>query len=924
MPTILRVFLLLFLLINTIKASTPKYFTVSYDPDFAPFSYLEKKEPEGLLIDYWKLWAKKNNYKIKFINGKFWDNAINLAKKGEVDFFLGTAPYELWMKSSFTVYRTKTSLFINKDLHRDFNFKTPYLIGIVGNDHKKLISEKFPFSQILVYKDYKLLFKDLLSKKLDLIFDDKVAIEFYALRNNFFHKINPLEPMQDYTSIKVISKNKDLIEIFNEGFKKLTSEDLYDIENSWILDKNQQIYKKSFSLTPKEKDFIQNNVFKVSVSNDWRPVTFKNEKGELDGMASEIWEVIKSKLNLKCEYNFSDSFTQQLNSIKDKSNDIIFSSGETKDRIKYSLFSKPYIEFPFSIVTLKDENFIENIDYLFNKKIAVVKNFTAQKLLKENFPQIELIIVKDVKEGLKKVSRGEAFAYVDIKPNLIYYINKLKFNNLKISGNTGLDYKIEIMIRDDYPQLQTIFNKVISSLDEKEISRILNKWNNVQFEENFDYTNFWIAISIIFIIFLILIYKNQLNVKRNISLKQLVNERTKELRELNEELEKRVDRKTKELIKANYLLDEAQKIARLGSFSYNTKTKTLQWSDEHFKIFGLYPNEINPSLTAFLSFVHEDDRKRVKIHLYKATKSDKRKAVELRIELRDNSIKYIQLTTKVTKFDSNNKPIVVIGTVFDLTKIKELELQKREKDSMLAQQSKMAALGEMLENIAHQWRQPLSVISTASTGLQIQLEMNNEISKEFLYKSVKSINEHSQYLSKTIDDFRNFFNPRKEKALFTIDSTIEKALSLVSTRVKKYNIEIVKDLKDIKIETIESELIQILLNILNNAIDALNSKNQEKKYIFISTISKNNLLHIKIKDNAGGIPAKIINRVFEPYFTTKHKSQGTGIGLYMSNEIVTKHLNGVLKVSNSSFTYNNDRYSGALFTISIPTQKAKV
>jgi len=917
----LRFVFILLLLLETSKASSPREFTVSYDPHFAPFSYLHNKKPQGLLIDYWKLWAKKNNYKIQFINGRFWDNAVNLAKRGKVDFFLGSNPYENWMYDSQPIYKTDVSLFTNKEVEKQISLKGSYLIGVLGNGNKKFISKKFPSSQILVYNSQERLFKNLLSKKIDLVFDSKVAVDFYSLNHNIFQKIKQLKLSRISNSIRVISKDKRLIEIFDEGFKKITNDELYNLESSWILDENQQMYKRTISLTQEEKEFIKNKIFNISVSTEWKPITFRNNKNEADGIATDVWEEISRKLKLKYNYNFSDSFSEQINSLKNRSNDIIFSVGKTKEKLGYSIFTDPYLKFPFSIVTLKDENFIENISYLFDKKVVVKQNSTIENLLKEHYPQIDFLLVEDIREGLKKVSNREAYAYIDVKPNLIYYINKLNFNNLKISGNTGLNYNVSIMIRDDYPILQSILNKAISTLDEKEISQILNKWNNVQFEDNFDYTNFWIGVCIAFIIFIILIYLNQLNIRRNERLKEIVNERTKELKQLNKNLEERVEKKTKELIRTNYLLDEAQKIAGVGSFSYNAKTKKLHWSEEHFKIFGLFPNEIEPTLIKFFSFVHEDDRKKAKLHLYRAIKSDKRKSIELRIKLKDDSIKYIQLTTKVTKFDSYNKPITIIGTAFDLTKIKKLEFQQREKDSMLAQQSKMAALGEMLDNIAHQWRQPLSVISTASTGLQIQLELDQEISKEFLYKSVKSINEHSQYLSKTIDDFRNFFNPHKEKSYFYINSTINKTLTLVSSRIKKSNIEIIKNIKIIEIVTIESELIQVLLNILNNAFDAIDSSKQDKNFIFISTVTKNDFLHIKIKDTAGGIPKEIINRVFEPYFTTKYKSQGTGIGLYMSNEIVTKHLNGFLRVSNSSFIFNDIRYKGAQFTISIPINK---
>ena len=256
----------------------------------------------------------------------------------------------------------------------------------------------------------------------------------------------------------------------------------------------------------------------------------------------------------------------------------------------------------------------------------------------------------------------------------------------------------------------------------------------------------------------------------------------------------------------------------------------------------------------------------------------------------------------------------------DLTKLKTLENEKREHDSILAQQAKMAAMGEMLENIAHQWRQPLSVISTASTGLQIQFEMKKEIPEEFLLENIDSINKQAQYLSKTIDDFRNFFNPNKIKVAFDIQNSIDKSLYLLSSKIKAKNISIIKEIEDSTVFALENELIQVLLNIFNNALDALDTLSLEKqeRFIFIKVQIKNSKLRIEIYDNAGGIDNEILPRVFEPYFTTKHKSQGTGIGLYMSREIITKHLHGSINVTNKSYDYDNITYKGANFRISIP------
>ena len=245
----------------------------------------------------------------------------------------------------------------------------------------------------------------------------------------------------------------------------------------------------------------------------------------------------------------------------------------------------------------------------------------------------------------------------------------------------------------------------------------------------------------------------------------------------------------------------------------------------------------------------------------------------------------------------------------------DYEDNKRKQEQLLIQQSKMAAMGEMLGNIAHQWRQPLSAISTASTGAKLQKEMDC-LSDQQLNSALDAINNSAQYLSKTIDDFRGFFNPNNYKLNeFNILDILTKALKLVDAQFTAKDIEIIKDIENYKLLTIENELIQVLINILNNAKDVLITKEKENRLIFINIYQKDNISYIEIKDNAGGIKEEIINRVFEPYFTTKHQSKGTGIGLYMSHEIVTKHLNGKISVCNENYIYKDVEYMGAKFTV---------
>ncbi len=251
------------------------------------------------------------------------------------------------------------------------------------------------------------------------------------------------------------------------------------------------------------------------------------------------------------------------------------------------------------------------------------------------------------------------------------------------------------------------------------------------------------------------------------------------------------------------------------------------------------------------------------------------------------------------------------------TKLK-IHDELKEKEMMLHQQSKMAAMGDMLENIAHQWRQPLSVITVAATGIQLKKQFD-KLDDKYLNKTLGVIVENSKYLSTTIDDFRNFFLHNKNIDTFKIDEALDLALNLVSSKFKNRDIELIKRVESIKLHGYKNELIQVILIILNNSKDALEDMDTEK-YIFIDIFKKDGFAHILFKDNAKGIKQDNIQKIFEPYFTTKHKSQGTGIGLYMAREIIVKHMNGTIEVENEHFIYNKIKYTGAKFYLKIPIE----
>ncbi|PHO08792.1 hypothetical protein CPG37_12785 [Malaciobacter canalis] len=279
-------------------------------------------------------------------------------------------------------------------------------------------------------------------------------------------------------------------------------------------------------------------------------------------------------------------------------------------------------------------------------------------------------------------------------------------------------------------------------------------------------------------------------------------------------------------------------------------------------------------------------------------------------------IRYFQSIKKPITDRYGNKQLLIIAN--DITDIKEAQKKLKDNEEMIHHQSKMAAMGEMLENIAHQWRQPLSVITTSASSVKIHKEMGT-LSDDFLDEVLDAIVKSGNHLSQTIDDFRDFFKPDKEKVRFNIKNTYKKALFLVSSKLKNREIDIIENIEDIDLYGFDNELVQVIMNLINNARDALEESSLEYKYIFIDIYKdKENNIILKICDNAGGIPVNVIGKIFEPYFTTKHKSLGTGIGLYMCEEILVKHMNGEIAVKNKEFEYEKNSFKGAEFTLKIP------
>ena len=379
------------------------------------------------------------------------------------------------------------------------------------------------------------------------------------------------------------------------------------------------------------------------------------------------------------------------------------------------------------------------------------------------------------------------------------------------------------------------------------------------------------------------------------------------------------EEKNKELYRNKKKLDDVLEASGEGMWDWNIKTNHVEHNSKWYEILGLNINE--DTLTDFTKLIHEEDRDRVlkKIDDVLSLISSAYQS-EHRLVKKDGSIVWVIDKGRIVEYDEEGNPLRLAGSFSDITDRKHIEFELEEQNKKLINSEKMASMGEMIGNIAHQWRQPLSVISTGVTGMQVQKEMDCLTDKVFS-NTCKIVNENVQYLSQTIEDFKNYLKGSHKKDNFNVHKNIDSFLSLVQGSIKSDNIKIIfknESTCNISINGYENELIQCYLNIFKNSRDAFRGKSIDKKYFTIKIIQDKNKIKIKLFDNAGGISDEILPKIYEPYFTTKHKSQGTGLGLYMTYNLITDSMNGSIEANNIIYKIEDKEYQGAQFIITLP------
>ncbi len=693
------------------------------------------------------------------------------------------------------------------------------------------------------------------NKSLNALIYEAYSLKELALKPGV--QLGTIEPLR----LRVIANTYKLL-----GLESNTKKDLSSI--IYIPLKAQKT-----KLNNQELIHLQNKEsIKMCIDPNWMPYE-KFEHGKHVGMSSDYFKYIQNFINKPIEVVPVQSWEESLERGQKRDCDIFSLIMKTPHRETFLNFTDPYFSFPLVIATTMDKVYDNNLKKVVTKKIAMVKGYAFTEIFQSKYPDIDIIEVNNISAGLKLVNERKVYGYIDTLPTLNYEIQRKYINSLKINGQFNEYWKLGIGVRNDDPILYSIFEKAVKSIDTEQVQNIFDKWLQVSYTQKFNTQTLLQWFSLIILILLLILYKYLLSIRHN--------------------------KKLKESLDSFEMLLEST-LEGIGIFDQNGiyvhSNKIIS------KLFGYTKEELEGKHV--MDFVAKSSHKLIKSKM----KNPNPYPYEAQM-LRKDGTQFFALV-RGHNIVWNEKH-VRISSVIDISKIKQLQndveiLNKnleqkvasqvediREKDQLLLHQSKLAAMGEMIGAIAHQWRQPLNALNINIQNLDDDFEeglINKIFIDEFIQKSSQTI----QFMSKTIDDFRDFYKIDKVKEPFSALTSIQSVVAIQIAQLNHYNIIHTISGDDFIINGYINEFQQVILNLLSNAKDAITSNGIEHGKIEIKLIHNS----IRIKDNARGINNEFIQRIFEPYFTTKEQDIGTGIGLYMSKLIIDEHMNGLLSVKN--------------------------
>jgi ABC-type amino acid transport substrate-binding protein/CheY-like chemotaxis protein len=490
---------------------------VSNEVDWAPFDYFEQGISKGISVDMINEIFKMIGVKAEFISGT-WAEVLEKFKNKQIDLIHPIVRSK--ERENYTFF-TKPHMQLNnvlivrsnedhiKTLHDLFGKKLAVAKGWANHE---LLQKNYPEINFVEVSGTTEGLEAVARNKVDAYTDTLLSAE-YMIKKNFMANlkiVNKSASIKELGYMRVHLGVRSDWPIFYSIIKKAL-----DLISPNEIEKIYTKYGFSFKekvptifLSKEEAGWIEKNNFKVRVciDPDWMPFEKLNENGKYIGIGAEYMSIFEKKLGYPIELVKTKNWGETLEMIKRGECDILPLAMSTPQRKEYLNFTTPYLSFPTVIATNKDKVYIEKIEDVLNKKLGTTKDYATFEILKTEYPNINLIEVENIHEGLRKVDRGELYGFIDPIASIIYEIQNSRLLNLKISGNTGWNFDLSVAVRKDAPELLHIFQKLVDSIDEEDTAKINSKWLSIKYEQGFDYTLLWKILGIVALIIIAFLY----------------------------------------------------------------------------------------------------------------------------------------------------------------------------------------------------------------------------------------------------------------------------------------------------------------------------------------------------------------------------------------------------------------------------------
>lgn len=506
---------------------------IQNDSDLAPYNFNENGIAKGYSIDYINLIANKLAIQVEYQN-LTWDNAMDMLENNQLDIMLNvlkSPDRQNRFLFSDIPYRLSTPAMVSRISEKEYNSfsqlngKTIALVkGYYSYDKVK---KDFPKINIHSTNNSLENLTAVSSKQADITYGIRDVLE-YNIGKNLISNLRITDNIDDNSFgfyFIYNKKNTILKSIITKAEKLISENEIEELNTKWF-QKLQELENnsKNFLFTKEEIDYLEKKRnITMCVDPKFLPYEEITKEGNYSGIISDIMEQLNKNTNIKFQLNITTSWEESYELVKNKRCDILPFTVQTKSREEYFNFTQAYLAFPTVIATRNSEIFINSLKEIGNKKIALIKNYALNEILKYTYPNINIIQVKNAKEGLEKVHEGEVYAFIDSMPTIAYTKQKYNIQDVKISGKIPDEFLAKIAIRNDEKILQTILNKAINSLKNEDKERIINKWLTIVKEKQFNTKSFIQIVTLLIIIFILivasLIYRS--NIKLNALNKEL-------------------------------------------------------------------------------------------------------------------------------------------------------------------------------------------------------------------------------------------------------------------------------------------------------------------------------------------------------------------------------------------------------------------